>query len=149
MRHIYSILASIGPIGYVKGGGSIAAALVAACQNLFMVTDITVQISSVVIVFFTGVWISNRLEKDWGKDSSKIVIDEVLGMMVSLLFLPVSINVIIVAFLLFRFFDITKILGIRKSEQLPKGWGVMTDDLWAGLYANIIMKVLVYSGILQ
>tara|TARA_R110002072_G_scaffold124268_2_gene259734 strand:- start:2511 stop:2957 length:447 start_codon:yes stop_codon:yes gene_type:complete len=148
MRHIYSLLASIGYIGYFKGGGSFAAAVAAACWYLLMDNNVTIQISSVVVVFFIGVWVSNQLERDWGKDSSIIVIDEVLGMMVSLLFLPVSLNVILVAFLLFRFFDITKVFGIRKAEQLPKGWGVMADDLWAGIYTNLIIQIYVHFGIL-
>ncbi|WP_066435410.1 phosphatidylglycerophosphatase A [Chryseobacterium sp. CCH4-E10] len=144
---IFSLLATIGPIGYVKGGGSIAAAFAAVCWYLFMSKEITLQIFSVGVIFFIGVWSSNKLEEQWGKDSNKIVIDEVLGMMVSLLFLPISIKVILTGFFLFRFFDITKVLGIKKSENLPKGWGVMTDDLCAGIYANLIMQILVYFNI--
>lgn len=149
MRHIYSTVASIGPIGYIKGGGSIAAALAAVCWHQLMTVAISIQIISVLVVFFLGVWVSNRLEQYWGKDSSKIVIDEVLGMMVSLLFLPITFNVLLTGFLLFRFFDITKVLGIRKAEKLPGGWGVMTDDLWSGVYANIIVHILVCFEILK
>lgn len=149
MYKLYSLLATIGPIGHVpKGGGSVAAAFAAVCWYLFMDTEITLQIFSVIVIFFIGVWVSNQLEEQWGKDSNKIVIDEVLGMMVSLLFLPVSIKVILIGFVLFRFFDITKVLGIKKSEQLPKGWGVMADDLWAGIYSNLILKVLIYCNLL-
>lgn len=149
MRHIYSAIASIGPIGYVKGGGSIAAALAAVCWHQWMSTAISIQIISVLIVFFLGVWVSNQLEKHWGKDSSKIVIDEVLGMMVSLLCLPITFSVVLTGFILFRFFDITKVLGIRKAEQLPGGWGVMTDDLWSGVYANLLLQFLVCFEILK
>jgi phosphatidylglycerophosphatase A len=79
----------------------------------------------------------------WGKDSSKVVIDEVAGMLITLLFIPVTVNNLMVGLLLFRFFDIAKPLGIRKMEDLPKGWGVMADDVLAGIYAHIVLLVLV------
>lgn len=148
MYKIYSLLATIGPIGHIpKGGGSIAAAFAAVCWYHFMGSDVAVQIFSVMAVFFSGMWASNHLEKHWGKDSNKIVIDEVLGMMVALLFLPISVEIVLTGFVLFRFFDITKVLGIKKAENLPKGWGVMTDDLWAGVYANLIIQVLVHFNV--
>lgn len=149
MFRFYSFLATIGPIGHVpKGGGSIAAAFAALCWYFLMGNNCTVQVIATVIVFFAGVWVSNNLEKQWGKDSNKIVIDEVLGMMVTLLFLPISLKVVLVGFVLFRFFDITKVLGIRKSEELPKGWGVMVDDLWAGVYSNLILQAMLYFSLI-
>lgn len=145
MYRISSILATIGPIGHVpKGGGSIAAVFAALCWYFFMNDDFVVQTFATVFVFFVGVWVSNNLEEHWGKDSNKIVIDEVLGMMVAVMFLPISIEVVVIGFILFRFFDITKILGIKKTEELPKGWGVMVDDLWAGIYSNLILQALFY-----
>lgn len=145
MFRISSVLATIGPIGHVpKGGGSIAAVFAALCWYFFMGNNFTVQTCAVVIVFFVGVRVSNNLEKHWGKDSNKIVIDEVLGMMVSLLFLPISVELVVIGFILFRFFDITKIFGIRKTERLPKGWGVMVDDLLAGIFSNLILQVLIH-----
>lgn len=149
MFRFYSFLATIGPIGHVpKGGGSIAAAFAALCWYFLMGNNCTVQVIATVIVFFAGVWVSDNLEKYWGKDSNKIVIDEVLGMMVTLLFLPISLKVVLVGFVLFRFFDITKVLGIRKSEELPKGWGVMVDDLWAGVYSNLILQAMLYFSLI-
>ncbi|MDQ0064213.1 phosphatidylglycerophosphatase A family protein [Chryseobacterium lathyri] len=138
-------MATIGPIGHVsKGGGSIAAAFAAVCWYLFNCHNAVVQIVAVIIVFIIGVWVSDNLEEYWGKDSNKIVIDEVLGMMVSLVFIPISVKNVVIAYLLFRFFDITKILGIKRSEKLPKGWGVMVDDLWAGIYCNLILQACFY-----
>ncbi|MBD3903311.1 phosphatidylglycerophosphatase A [Chryseobacterium sp. Ch-15] len=149
MYRIYSLLATIGPIGHVpKGGGSIAAVFASLCWYFFMNDDFIVQTCATIIVFFVGVWVSNNLEKHWGKDSNKIVIDEVLGMMVSLLFLPISVEVVVVGFILFRFFDITKVLGIRKTEALSKGWGVMVDDLLAGIFSNVILQALFYLDFL-
>jgi len=95
-----------------------------------------------------GIWSSSKVEKEWGKDSSKVVIDEAAGMCLSLLFLPVKLKFIITAFILFRFFDIVKPLYIRNLERLPHGWGVMADDLLSGIYTNIIMQIIVLSNLL-
>ncbi len=96
----------------------------------------------VVAIGLCGVWSSGRLESIWGKDSSKIVVDEVWGMSMSMLWLPVSPLHVIIAFLLFRYFDIAKPLFIRDTERLPRGWGVMGDDLLAGIYANLCLRLL-------
>jgi phosphatidylglycerophosphatase A len=93
------------------------------------------------------VWGANQVEVSWGKDSSKIVIDEVAGMMISLLFIPSTAINILVALILFRFFDILKPLMIRKLEKWPKGWGVMGDDVLAGIYSNIVLQLLMYFNI--
>jgi phosphatidylglycerophosphatase A len=75
------------------------------------------------------------VEVIWGKDSSKVVIDEVAGMAITLLLVPQNITYVLIGLIAFRFFDIVKPLGVRRLEQLPKGWGVMADDLLAGFYA--------------
>jgi phosphatidylglycerophosphatase A len=95
----------------------------------------------------TGIWSSAKVEGVWGKDSSKVVIDEAAGMCVSLLVVPVQLNYIITAFVFFRFFDITKPLYIRSLEELPHGWGVMADDLLSGIYTNILMQIIVLSNL--
>ncbi len=82
------------------------------------------------------------VERIWGKDNNKVVIDEVAGMMIVLLFIPAEIKYILTALILFRFFDIVKPLGIKKLELLPSGWGVMADDIVAGIYSLIIMRII-------
>lgn len=76
------------------------------------------------------------------------MIDEVAGMMITLLFIPVTIFHIVAGLILFRFFDIAKPLFIRKMEALPKGWGVMADDVLAGLYAHLVLRLIVYYNLL-
>ena len=93
--------------------------------------------------YVIGTWSSNIVDAIWGKDSSKVVIDEAAGMMITLTLIPVSIINIVAGLILFRFFDIVKPLLIRKLEQLPKGWGVMADDILAGLYAHLVLLILV------
>jgi phosphatidylglycerophosphatase A len=75
-------------------------------------------------------------------DPSIVVIDEVVGMWVSLLFLPKSIVVAAIAFLAFRLFDIIKPFPAKQIERYPNGWGIMLDDIAAGIYANIGVRIL-------
>lgn len=83
-----------------------------------------------------GMWAAHRAERVLGaRDPGAIVIDEVAGMTLSVLSLPLTLPVLAVAFLLFRVFDIAKPFPARLSQRLPGGAGVMADDLIAGLYA--------------
>lgn len=101
-----------------------------------------------IITFFVGVYCTDQLESEWGKDPSKVVIDEAIGVWISIFFVPVSLYALIAGFVLFRIFDIWKPLGIRKFEQIKGGWGVMLDDVAAGVYANIVLQVIVWYGII-
>ncbi|MFD2146419.1 phosphatidylglycerophosphatase A [Mucilaginibacter antarcticus] len=94
-----------------------------------------------------GVWSGNKVEPLWGKDHSRVVIDELAGMFISLLFVPVTIPYLIAGFVLFRFFDIVKPLYIRRLEALPGGWGVMADDVLAGVYASLILQIIICLGL--
>ena len=104
--------------------------------------NILLVVTSLLIVLFTaaGIWSADKLESEWGKDPSKVVVDEMVGVWIALLAVPVG-NVwyILFAFLLFRFFDIFKPLGIRKMEQLEGGIGVMADDIFAGIYSFLLL----------
>ncbi|MDP1622478.1 MAG: phosphatidylglycerophosphatase A [Bacteroidales bacterium] len=91
-----------------------------------------------------GVVGSNKLQSQWGKDPSRIVIDEMVGMWVSLMWVGSAWIHFVGAFILFRFFDIVKPLGIRKTEKFPGGWGVMADDILAGFYTNIILQIIIW-----
>ncbi len=94
------------------------------------------------IILFTilGIWSTNELEPVWGKDPSKIVVDEMVGVWISLLAVKGGdIYYALLAFALFRLFDIFKPLGIRKMESLKGGVGVMMDDIVAGIYSFILL----------
>lgn len=115
-----------------------------ACFHPVSFVDIDLLV--LIVVFFAiGVLATNALEKEWGHDPQKIVIDEIVGYWIALLVVPFSWNTLILAFILFRIFDIWKPLGIRKMEKLKGGWGVMMDDVLAGVYANIVLQVLLYA----
>ena len=79
------------------------------------------------------------------KDSSKIVIDEIAGFLVTMAFIPLSVYTIIAGFLLFRFFDITKLQPAKWIEDnLSGGMGVALDDVMAGIYANMSLHLLIW-----
>ena len=102
-------------------------------------------VTSLLIVLFTaaGIWSADKMESEWGKDPSKVVIDEMVGVWIALLAVPDgNIWYILFDFLLFRFFDIFKPLGIRKMEQLDGGIGVMADDILAGIYSFLLLMGL-------
>lgn len=147
MIKLHRIYASCLGIGYLKGGGSVTAALVCAAWY-FLAADSgagNLLILLTVLVTAAGIWSGNKVEKDWGKDSSRVVIDEAAGMMISLLLIPVTTVHMAAAFVLFRFFDIVKPLYIRKAESIPGGWGVMMDDVLAGVYSNLVLQILIYT----
>lgn len=143
---MYKLISSVFGIGYIgKGGGTVAA--VAACIAWYLLHaggySLPLQFAIILVVFALGVWTGNVVEKDWGKDDKKVVIDEVAGMLISVFAIPDKWTLLLAGLILFRFFDIAKPLYIRRTEKLPGGWGVMTDDVLAGVYANIILQVIV------
>jgi phosphatidylglycerophosphatase A len=90
-----------------------------------------------------GVWAAGRAEVLLGeKDPGRVVVDEIAGQMVALLFLPVTARLLLGAFLLFRVLDVLKPWPAHRLEDLPGGSGIMADDLMVGLYANLILQAL-------
>ena len=94
--------------------------------------------------FFLGVKSAGEVEKEWGHDASKIVVDEMVGLWIAMLFVPFSLLNLTIAFVLFRIFDIWKPLGIRRMEKFNGGWGVMMDDVLAGVYSLIVMHLWLF-----
>lgn len=83
------------------------------------------------------------------KDPQFVVIDEVAGQWITLLFVPVTWKTLLAGFILFRSFDIVKPPPVRQLEKLPWGTGIVLDDVAAGFYALAVMQLLVYFGILS
>lgn len=100
-----------------------------------------ILIPIIAVIFFVGVWASARVKSDVDPDPSKVVIDEVAGQLAAcLILLPVEWWSMLAAFLLFRILDVLKPLGIRRLEAIPNGWGIMLDDLAAGLLAALVIN---------
>ena len=94
----------------------------------------------IIIFIIIGIWSSNCISTDNDKDPSKVVIDEWVGMWITLLFLPVSFIWFMVGFIVFRYLDILKPFGIRKFERIPGGLGIMMDDIVAGIFGCIVLN---------
>jgi phosphatidylglycerophosphatase A len=96
--------------------------------------------------FFLASWISEQAQKYWAtKDDQRIVIDEMMGFLITMLWIPRTIFFISMGFILFRFFDILKPFPIRRLEKRWKGgFGVVLDDVAAGVYVNIILQIISY-----
>lgn len=97
--------------------------------------------SSALLIFALGVFTSGQLSREGDRDPSVVVIDEVAGMWIAMLFLPATLPVVGASFLLFRIFDIIKPFPARNLERLPGGWGIMMDDVAAAIYANIAIQI--------
>ena len=104
-----------------------------------------VELAAIVAVFFAGVWAATAAETHFGHiDPGPVVIDEVLGMLVTLTLMPVSMTGVFVGFVLFRVFDVIKPPPCNRFEALPGGWGVMCDDFMAAVYAHVCVRVLAW-----
>ena len=134
------IIASVAGAGYSPLAPGTVGSLVALVAIWFLPFTPLTLAGTLVAVTVLGIWASRRVERALGKkDPSVIVIDEVAGMLMSVLFLPRTIPVLVTAFVLFRIFDIWKPFPARESQALSGGLGVMLDDLIAGLYALILV----------
>lgn len=135
-------------IGYIgKGAGTVAAVACSICWYLAWSGSLPPIALSLIITFVVtavGVWSSGVVAKIWGDDPARVVVDEASGMCISLLFIPVSVAHILAGLILFRFFDIAKPLFIRKMENFSGGWGIMLDDVLAGVYANLLLQAIVW-----
>ncbi|ACO04083.1 MULTISPECIES: phosphatidylglycerophosphatase A [Persephonella] len=101
------------------------------------------QIFITLAVFFVGIWASTVVVETFKeKDPDYVVIDEIAGYMVAMIGIEPTWQNLLIAFILFRFFDILKPPPIRFFERLPSGLGVMADDIIAGLYVLGIMHLL-------
>jgi phosphatidylglycerophosphatase A len=97
------------------------------------------------VLFAVGIWAGTTAERFFGGiDPGPIVIDEVVGMLITLAFMPVSLNTAIAGFVLFRIYDVIKPFPAGRLESLHGGLGVMSDDAMAAIYANLTLRAVVY-----
>ena len=103
-------------------------------------------VSLATVLYFVGVWASGVCETVWGHDPGRVVIDEIVGMLVTLAFVPLSGATVWLGFFLFRVFDIFKPPPVRTVERFKGGWGVMNDDVVAGIYATICLRIILAAA---
>ena len=98
---------------------------------------------AIALLFFVGVWASTTAERHFGReDPGPVVIDEVVGMLVTLAFVPVSVAGAVAGFVAFRVLDVIKPWPANRLEHLGGGLGIMADDVMAGVYAHLVVRVL-------
>jgi phosphatidylglycerophosphatase A len=151
-------------VGYVPwASGTFGALVGCAVLLLLSVWRPAVLLPMVVLTFLAGVWSADAVARYEGHrltqaaartkerfqpghqaapDPSIVVIDEIVGMWIAVLFFPRSLLVLGIAFVLFRLFDIVKPPPAAWFERIPHGWGIMLDDVVAGVYANLSTHVL-------
>lgn len=100
--------------------------------------DVTNALLATIMVIFLSV-ITINLHEHVGKDPKYIIIDEVAGMFVTMAGHGITLTNIIFGFVLFRIFDIWKPIPVRTAERLPRGYGIVADDVLAGLYASFCL----------
>ena len=114
--------------------------------TLLKITEPVMLILNLVViltVLLLGVFSIKKVHQIWEHDAQKIVIDEVIGVWIAAFALPFQWQYYLAAFVLFRFFDILKPLYIRKLDNLKTDWSVMLDDVLAGVYANLVLQLVV------
>ena len=101
------------------------------------------ELGVLVMVIVGGIWSAGVVERDVGiEDPGIVVVDEVAGMLLTLLWVPLTWPTALVGFLAFRLFDIIKPFPARRCERLPGGWGIMADDLFAAVYAAAVVRLM-------
>lgn len=105
------------------------------------------ELALVGVLLVVGAWAATEAERALGTtDPGPVVIDEVMGICVTLLGAPLTWPVLVAGFLLFRVFDVVKPPPARRLEHAPAGWGIMLDDLAAGVYAWLVLRAWLAWG---
>jgi phosphatidylglycerophosphatase A len=149
MRRLGLFIATCGYIGYVPvAPGTFGSAAGLVAYALVRSTDsYVVEAVTIVVLFVIGVWSGTQAEHHFGGiDPAPVVMDEVVGMLITLAFLPVNWVGALVGFLVFRLLDVYKPWPAARFERLPGGLGVMADDGMAALYGNLVMRVLMLAA---
>lgn len=145
MPRLSLLVATVGGLGY----SPMAPGTVGSAAGLLVYLPIrwlglpAVEALAIVVIFLAGVLAATAAEQHFGLiDPGPIVVDEVVGMLITMAFLPVSIIGALTAFVLFRIFDVIKPPPSSQLEALPGGWGVMGDDVMAAIYAHLVLRGL-------
>jgi len=146
LKTLSQLIATVGFVGYIPFAPGTAGSLVATLAFILMPTylpPIPFTLASLALLLL-AVWAADRYASVDRPDPSEVVIDEVVGMVVTIAYLPLTPVVLILSLVLFRGFDIAKPFPVRQFEKLPGGWGIVMDDVMAGVYANVVLRVGMY-----
>ena len=147
MNKFFLFLATGFGVGYSPVAPGTLGTLIAIPVYYFL-SEIPSPLYEITLIgfFFLSVWVSENAERLFGKkDDQRIVIDEIIGFLITMLWVPKTIRFVMIGFFLFRFFDILKPFPIRRLEKRFKGgFGVVLDDVAAGVYANVVLQIVSY-----
>lgn len=146
MTRLAVFIATVGYCGYfpVAPGTIGSAAGLAAYLLVWWAQSPIVEIGLILALFLAGVWAGTTAERYFGGiDPGPVIIDEVVGMLITLAFIPVGVSGAVAGFVLFRIFDVIKPFPAGRLERLHGGFGVMADDAMAAIYANISLRILI------
>lgn len=149
MTRLAVLLATFGYVGYAPVAPGTAGSLAALALFWFVRSSgsAALEIGTLVLVSVVGVWAATRAEHHFGReDPGPVVIDEVAGTLLTLALVPVGPWGALLGFLAFRVFDIAKPWPVRRFEDLPRGLGIMADDLMAGAYGHAVMRLLAWGA---
>jgi phosphatidylglycerophosphatase A len=142
-RRIALLLATAGPAGYAPFAPGTFGSLVGLALWRVLPPSAFAQTVAIAVLFALGSWSGSVAEQHFRRtDPSYVVIDEVLGMVITLSLVPTGWPGAFLGFLLFRAADIVKPFPANRLERLPGGTGIMADDAMAGIYANIALRLI-------
>ena len=141
---IIATCAGIGRVPFAPGTfGSIPGILLAVA--LHRLGNVWIETAVIAVVFAVGVWAATEAERAFALiDPGPVVIDEVLGMLVTLAFIPAGWSAALTGFVVFRIFDVIKPWPANRLEKLHGGFGIMADDAMAGVYANLVLRLVMW-----
>jgi phosphatidylglycerophosphatase A len=140
-------IATVGYVGYfpVAPGTVGSAAGLIVYLLVWWAQSPIVEVGLIVALFAAGVWAGTTSERYFGGiDPGPIVLDEVVGMLITLAFIPVGLSGALAGFVLFRIFDVIKPFPAGRLEALHGGLGVMADDAMAAVYANLTLRLVLW-----
>ncbi len=137
-RRLMCFISTLGPVGYAKAPGTLASFItfpIVVLLRMFF-SGFAYGVITCVSIVVAYLFIHQSLCFFEHTDPSEIVLDECVGCLVTLFFLPLTRASIAISFVLFRFFDISKCFGIKRCESFDGAYGVLIDDIVAGLFAS-------------
>ncbi len=145
MTRLETVLATWFGSGYSPFASGTAGTLasVPLVLLLWWIGSAPLHAAATVAIAVLGLWAARGAESRWGrKDPGQVVIDETAGYLVATFLVPHTLAALALSFFLFRAFDVVKPFPAGRSQALPGAWGIMADDLIAGLYANLALQAV-------
>lgn len=142
----YTCVVTLGPIGYLPAPGTMASLVsLPLVYLLLMFFPLFWYVVFLGVLLFSAYYaIGKSIRFFVHEDPSEIVLDEVVGCLITFMAVPYSPLMILLGFCFFRFFDIIKPLGVARCEKLKGAQGILCDDMLAGVYSNLLLQAIWY-----